>query len=344
MKSHLGMFWKAVAACSAVVLLFSLAIAWCQRAHPYHLVFSSGKWEQGIVQSLAFSSDGTMLASGGNDGSIRLWQVPSGQLKTTLLGHKRTITSLAFLPKDNLLSSASLDGTIRLWNTNTRKEIKSFDAKHQVLCLAVAREGKTLVAGTTVTDIDVTDPGEIIFQDLDSGKTVKLIQYPSGVINTLAYSPKALILASGSGDGRVIFWDPASYKNLRSIQAHDHCVICISFSPNGKKLASTSRDGKIKVWDVITGKERVTLSGHSKMVLSVTFASDETTLVSGSLDGTIRFWNEATGKELRQLKPHSYAAPRVIALSPDGKYLAASLSNGILQVLDVQYLMKNAKD
>ncbi|AFY33556.1 serine/threonine-protein kinase [Calothrix sp. PCC 7507] len=141
-------------------------------------------------------------------------------------------------------------------------------------------------------------------------------------VNSVAFAPDGITLASGSDDRTIKLWNLATVKQIRTLTGHSRWVWAIAFSPDGKTLASGSADKTIKLWNIATGKEIRTLVGHSQGIASVTFSPDGKTLASGSLDKKIKLWNLATGTEIRTLEGHSQAVA-AISFSPDGKTLAS---------------------
>ena len=184
----------------------------------------------------------------------------------------------------------------------------------------------------------------------------------NGAIVSIAFSPDAKFLASGSADKTVKVWDLLKSKEHATFAGHVKGVACVSFSPDGKKLAAGSVDGRVlKLWDVVTGQElanweglsvaispdgsnlasggsnldpsvRVrdiatgklvtTLSGHSEAIMSLAFSADGQTLATASSDRTVRLWKVATGQLVSTLHHNGWAWS--VAFSPDGKTIASA--------------------
>ena len=144
----------------------------------------------------------------------------------------------------------------------------------------------------------------------------------TGYVNSVAFSPGGLTLASGSNDDTIRLWEVATGRHLRTLEGHTRDVTSVAFSPDGQMLASGSDDDTIRLWEVATGRHLRTLEGHRNWVSSVAFSPDGQTLVNGSDDGTIRLWEAATGRHLRTLLGDEYGV-RSVAFSPDGQTLAS---------------------
>ena len=200
---------------------------------------------------VAFSPDGTMLASGTSDGIIKLWDVATQRDIFTFEAHKHmgestnnSVISLAFSPDGTMLASGTYDRIIKLWDVATWENIAS-----------IREDG--------------------------------LAPY----IYSLAFSPDGTVLASGKGNGRgnVKLWDVATKRNITSFY-HILEIFSVAFSPDGRIIASGSRDGTVTLRNVTTGKTIVELP-HTFDVWSVAFSPDGTTLASGTSDGTVNLWD-----------------------------------------------------
>ena len=125
-------------------------------------------------------------------------------------------------------------------------------------------------------------------------------------MNSVAFSPDGLLIASGSHDGTVRFLDVQTGKEIRRLEGHRKAyamsVLSLAYSPDGRSIASGDDDGTVQLWDVQTGKEIRQLEGHTNSVMSVTFSPDGRWIASGGWDETVRLWDIETGKEIRRLE------------------------------------------
>jgi WD40 repeat protein len=272
------------------------------------------------MTSLAFSPDGKSLAAGDTAGSVRLWDVGSGEPRCELKGQFFGVKSIAFSPKGEILASACIDRTIRLWDLSSGRELRQLKGHNMdVLAVAFARDGKTLASGSFDRTIRLWDPA--------TGKELRVLKH-SDPVSTLAFFPDGKTLASGGWDYCIRLWDTATGKELRQMQGHQGVIESIALSPDGKTLASGSWDRTVRLWDPANGREIRPTPGHHHSLWSVSISPDGKQVASGDEVGGVRLWESATGKEIRLLSGRLPDSPinlvDRLSFSPDGETLRAA--------------------
>jgi dipeptidyl aminopeptidase/acylaminoacyl peptidase len=191
------------------------------------------------VNGVAFSSDGTRLASASNDRTIRLWDVETGIQQTTI-NTENMILSVAFSPDGKTLASGAWGDYVKLWDVQTGKEL-SFRGQGNVQSLAFSPDGKHLAAaGDTVT-----------LWDVQTGASLAELRGES-----VAFSPDGSILATTSDD-LVWLWDAETGEALATLIGHSSGGVWkASFSPDGKYLASIGWH-IVQLWGIPTVDESV---------------------------------------------------------------------------------------
>ena len=287
------------------------------------------------VNSVAFSPDGSRLASGSWDETIRLWNATTGKLMATLRGHTNDVNSVAFSPDGSRLASGSTDGTIRLWDVATVNQLHKLtghggDGWNDVTSVAFSPDGSTIASGSRDNTIKLWD--------VATGDELRTLTGHRNWVTSVAFSPDGTLLASGSenyeNDGAIRLWDVATGKR-RSVFGYTDDVDSVAFSPDGTILASDSRSqyGEIVLWYLGTSK-RGTVLGHTDDVYSVAFSPDGAMLASGSRDETIRLWGAATGAHMATLEGHT-AYVLSVAFSPDGQALASGSGDGTIRLWEI---------
>jgi WD40 repeat protein len=204
------------------------------------------------VLAVAWSPDDQWLATGGKDGTTRIWHATSGVERLVLAGHTGAVWTVAFAPDGKVLASGSADGTARLWSTHSGECLHVL-TNHEgaVLSLAFSPKGRWLATGSS-------DKTARIWES-DTGRPVHLLS--AGHINgvgSLAFSPDGQRLATTAGgtnlqdlinrDGRIFFWDVASGHQLLVLLAHGNVIHGTAFSPDGRKLVTGGADNTARIW------------------------------------------------------------------------------------------------
>jgi WD40 repeat protein/DNA-binding CsgD family transcriptional regulator len=291
------------------------------------------------VLSVVFSPDGKLIATGGADGKICLWEVPRQKLRFRQLGHSNWVRTVAFSPDGKTLATGSDDYMVKLWNVDTGEEIATFNESEQhknwVCSVAFSPDGKILASGSQDSTIKLWD--------VDTGKFIASLKSPEGETKqvwSLAFSPDGKVLASGSDDPdiNVNLWDVTTREYIKNFRGHTKRVFSVAFSPDGEILASGSDDTTVKLWRVSTGECIHTFKGpekDTKQIRSVAFSFDGNILASGSDDGTIKFWNVSTGKWIKTLSAHNQHRVWAVAFSPKEHILASGGEDQTLKLWDI---------
>ncbi|MEG3921785.1 serine/threonine-protein kinase [Microcoleus sp. POL10_C6] len=233
------------------------------------------------VNTLAVSPNSSILASGGGDNNLILWDLKTGRRMRTIAAHKAAVNAIAFSRDGQTLASGSDDKTIRLWNVRTGSRLRTLSGHAGgVNAIALSRDGNTLASGSQ----DKT----VRLWNLGTGEVRRIITGHGGPVNAVAFSPNGQIVASASTDNTIRLSNVQDGKRTRTFKGHSSWVRTIAFSADSRTLISGG--GDIIVWDLKTGKERSSLSGHSQFVSSIAIARDSKTFVSGSPDRTIKIW------------------------------------------------------
>ena len=209
------------------------------------------------MRCMAYSPDGCVVCTGGEDGKLKLWNASSGFCYVTLeQSHQAPVTSVCFA-NSSVVLSASLDGTVRAHDLHRYRTFRTFTTPTpvQFLSLAVDPSAEIITAGSM-------DPFHIYAWNLQTGKLLDVLTGHSGPICDLAYQSSGGILASASWDGSVKLWD--LYKGnvpSESLQ-HTSDVVCVACRPDGREICTGTINGILSIWDVENAKLKYEIDGR----------------------------------------------------------------------------------
>ena len=287
------------------------------------------------VHDITYSPDGRLLAGAmrtyaGNPNArseVWVWDVATGQLKTTLTKLVGGFLCIAFSPDGRTLASGSADPKVWLWDIATGREKATLTGHtNGVKSVAFSSDGRTLASGS----LDST----VRLWDVATGREKATLTGHTNGVESVAFSPDGRTLASGSPDSTVRLWDVATGHLKTTFTDEGNWIYSVAFSPDGRTLASGSYQSKVKVWDVATGREKTTLTADAgQQIRSVAFSPDGRTLISAA-GGEIRLWDVASRRE--KTTPTGYTSEiQNVVFSPDGRTLASGSRDDTVRLWDV---------
>lgn len=270
----------------------------------------------GVVSDLAYSPDGTKIASVASDKTVKVWDLTTNKVILTFEGHKVGVRAVSYSPDGRRLVSASDDGMLKIWEAVSGEELLSFQGHAQIVRdVSFSPDGKLLAS--------TSDDKTVKVWDAKTGQERLTLKGHSNHVLGLSFHPDGKRLASTGQDRTVKLWDLETGKVLNTLRVKFTFGHCVSFSPDGKHLASGCRDGRIKVWEMDSGLEKYTINGHASQIRSVAFSPDGRQLGSAGQDRKVKLWDVATGKEINCFIGHTYAINSV-SFSPDGTRLIST--------------------
>ena len=323
--------------------------------------YASLKGHSGPVTSLEFMSLGGELVSGSLDGTIRIWEVFTGNtLHIFSASGMGGVYSVVYYADRHILSGSE-DGIVRMWDAKHSevppKKFVGHTSKVTSLSVDYIHGSKRFVSGSSdgtirlwehreckivkrlVDAMAVSPNGEYLVSGSGCAtvsvwriETNKLINGPleghTSWVTSLSFSPDGFHFASGSKDGTVRIWNLVGYPLTCSTEGHQVRAVC--FSPDGKHVASGT-DESILVWDSQNGRLVLKIfEGHSNLVESIYYSPDGNRIVSGSRDKGICFWDASNGTLLQTL-PGQVTS---LKYSHDGSYIVSVSKDGLIRFWD----------
>ncbi len=282
------------------------------------------------VSSVRFSPRGNVLAVGGYQ-EVRLIDPASDAVLGSLSGHADYVRSIAFSPDGKMIAAAGggpqRDGEIKIWDAQSHQLLRTMRGhKDCIYSVAWSPDGKLLASGSYDRAVKLWDAA--------TGKEVRNLQDHIDAVFAVAFSPDGKRLASASQDRTVKIWDVATGRRLYTLSDASDGLTSVAYSPSGQEVAAVGYDKTIYVWRLgeDDGHLSQSLIADEDSLLALVWSPDGKVIITSSSDGSIRFRD--TKLDLMGVIDRQPDWVEALAISPDGKWLAAGRYNGTLSLYD----------
>jgi WD40 repeat protein len=199
------------------------------------------------IHALAISPDGKLLASGGDEGSVKLWNLNTGEELASFDLHSQRISSLAFDSVGKMLASASFDGTVKIWDAKAEKLLHTLPKKNSKVYFTkfIKKAG-----GTSNNSVIASYNSDIGMWNPITGEKIRTFLGHSQPITSTAVSFQRNLLASACRDRTIKLWNLDTGELLTTLKGHSGKVESLAFNRDGNILVSAAQDRTIKVWQI----------------------------------------------------------------------------------------------
>ncbi|MCL4207255.1 MAG: protein kinase [Pirellulaceae bacterium] len=298
----------------------------------WHLVDRSGQrtlgkehQESAIPRTSAFSSDNSTVAIACENG-VELWNVSNGVPVSRVAEDSSPMDHVAFSPDGSYVAASNDRGRLL-------KVYRRLGTRYRLVWSLTDQAADQLVFSPTSDLLAIsswTDSRVVVYRVADGGVEQRISANQAW---SVGFSPDSSQLAFVVEDNLVI-WDWIRRVPLRTLSGHTSTATSLAYSPDGRWLASGSNDRRVILWDAATGRKIHEMLGHSSYVQQVAFAGNER-LLSLSDTGTVLVWHVELGTELCRLREDPVDRCFRIAVSPDQRWLACRVANGLVQLLEL---------
>ncbi|TDD79864.1 protein kinase domain-containing protein [Actinomadura rubrisoli] len=284
----------------------------------------------GTTCPLAFSADGRNAVSGGDDRTVRMWNLAAGHCLQTLTGHTGGVTSVALASDERQAFSGALDGTVRVWDLHAGRCLRTLTADGDVPITTVApsQDGRHVLSGDR--------SGTLRWWDATTGRCLHTMTGHRGAINAVAVTRDARRALSAGEDGTVCEWDLDTGGSVSTIAGHTEAVHAIVLTPEEDGFLSGGSDGTIRFWGLADGRCRSTFTYPHKFIevahptiRSVTISPDGRQVLAGDSDGAVTWWDLTTGRCLRTFSGHDDAVGSLAIAAHERTALSSGRDNTV---------------
>jgi WD40 repeat protein len=284
------------------------------------------KGHEDDVVSVAFSPQGDLIASGSDDGTVRLWRLGGGPAAEPFQNYANWVRSVALSARGDRVVSGGKDGKVRLWRLDGTLAAEPFEAHdREVVSVAFSPQGDLIASGS--------DDGTVRLWHLDGSRAVARFEGDVGLVWSIAFSPQGDRIVSGGKDGTVRLWRLDGTPAAEPFEGHTGAVLSVAFSPQGDRIVSGGRDGTMRLWHLDGTLAAEPFDADDREVVSVAFSPQGDLIASGSDDGTVRLWHLDGSRAGVPFRGHGDRVSS-IAFSPQGDRIVSGSGDRTVRVWD----------
>lgn len=277
-----------------------------------------------------------LIASGGDDGTVQIWDAMTGRKISTYRGHSGGISAIAWSPDGKWIASASIDCTVQVWAADTLRKECYTRHSDKVTALSWSPARFTSDSGVGYLIASASADSTVQIWDATTGHRKFIYRNHVHPVHAVAWSPDGRHIASAGEDSTIQVWqvptkDVLTGKALLITHSSSNTTLTLAWSPDGKYIASGGVDQVVEVWEATTGDTISTFGCHQFTVSAVAWSPDGARVASASFDRTVQIWDATSGENAVTYPGHSswvYA----VAWEQSGQYIASASSDKTAQV------------
>jgi WD40 repeat protein/serine/threonine protein kinase len=285
----------------------------------------------GPISSVAISADGKIAASGGRDGTLRLWDVPSRKQLAVLDDKGAWYRTVSMSADGKLLAAASVNKSkVSIWSIPERKLL--FEVRDPAVDVVLSRDGNVVA---------VNAAGAVSLWDTRT--QAQLARFKTAGTLAMTMSGDGSLIAMSTKDNKAEVYRVADGAVVATLTGHTADITGITFSPDGKVLATGSMDRTVRLWDTAQWTTTQTFTSSEGGFSTVVFSPQGTSLIAGGIGTTLYAWDLASGDNLLRLATGSVTTFG-LAISGDGHTFISASSEGVLTVWAYQRVILGARE
>jgi WD40 repeat protein len=270
----------------------------------------------GFLEPVQFSPDGHLLLTGGDDGTLVVWNAQSGEEVRRLRGHSSMIQDAVFFPDGRRILSSSADKTMKLWNVEDGRLLRTFRGhSDRVFSVAISPDGQRALSASF--------DGTIRLWNVESGTELWRVRGHSMAVRFSGDGQRIL-----AGDGSIRVMDASNGKVVRTFKGDTMAIQTLAFAPDGRHAISGGQDRTLKFWDIETGKLAFSSPQRDTSINDIAISADGRLLFVAHI-GDVEVWDAPNRKLLRT---YEVGSVRSVDVAPDGRSFATASPDGLVKI------------
>jgi len=280
------------------------------------------------VLAVFVTPDGTVGLSGGEDRTVRVWDLKDNRSLRTLKGHTKSVVVVSMTADGKLGVSGSDDETLRVWDLGTGRLLRTLEGHAgSVVAASMTPDGKLILSGSEDGTLKVWSP--------NADGPLHTLKGHAGTVLAASMTADGKLGISGSEDRTLKVWDLSSGSPSRTLEGHKASVTSVSLTPDGTCAVSGAADGSLFVWDLAEGTRLKTLAGHDAGVDEVLVLGDGKHVLSWASNSTLKTWDLLEGSLLQEVRARPGWIVDVWA-TPDGRLGISGSEDATVKVWNMQ--------